>query len=155
MIFRKLLCGGFGILMSLNDQMEKNITFHCCAKMVGWLHLHSAPHIVMHQINNLERFWRYTVVPIVSDAVWLGMSWGVWGRVLVYLGGILRCQNCLGVFGGYLGVQSMQDWAVLKPTHHFGKTVKWKIWFTWSLWNIKIPKPPHKSFLKIIGLGNF
>ena len=85
----------------------------------------------------------------------LGVSWGVWGRVLVYLGGILRCQNCLGVFEGYLRVQSMQDWAVLKPTHHFGKTVKWKIWFTWSLWDIKIPKQPHKSFLKIIGLGLF
>ena len=78
MIFRKLLCGGFGILMSHNDQMEKNIAFHCCAKMVGWLHLHSAPHILMHQINSLERFWRYTVVPIVSDAVWgcLGVSEG-------------------------------------------------------------------------------
>ena len=25
----------------------------------------------------------------------------------------------------------------------------------WSLWDIKIPKPPHKSFLKIIGLGHF
>ena len=89
--------------------------------------------------------------------VWccFGMSWGVWGKVLVYLGGILRCQNCLGVFGDYLRVQSMQDWAVLKPTHHFGKTVKWKICSTWSLWDIKIPKPPHKSFLKIIELDHF
>ena len=25
----------------------------------------------------------------------------------------------------------------------------------WSFWDIKIPKPPHKSFLKIIGLGHF
>ena len=103
--------------------------------------------------------WTFLKIYGGAYSVWccLGMSWGVWGRVLVYLGGILRCQNCLGVFGGYLRVQSMQDWAVLKPTHHFGKTVKWKICFTWSLWDIKIPKPkpPHKSFLKIIGLGHF
>ena len=26
---------------------------------------------------------------------------------------------------------------------------------TWSFWDIKLPKPPHKSFLKIIGLGHF
>ena len=33
MIFRKLLCGGFGILMSQNDQVGKNGAFQCCAKM--------------------------------------------------------------------------------------------------------------------------
>ena len=44
-MIRKLLCGGFGILMSQNYQTEKNISFHWCAKkMVGWLHLHSALH---------------------------------------------------------------------------------------------------------------
>ena len=149
MIFRKLLCGGFGILMSKNEQAEEILAFQCCAKMVWWLHLRSAPHILTHQKTTLN-VWRYTGVSIVSDAV--GMSWGVWGRDLAYLGGILGCQSC---FGGYLRVQSMLDWAMLKQTRHFGTTLKCKICSTWPFWDIKIPKPPHKCFLKIIGLGHF
>ena len=83
MIFRKFLCGGFGILMFRNDQVEKNLAFQCCAKLVWWLHLRSAPHIKPHQITTLN-VWRYTVVSIVADAVWgclgesEGESWCIW-----------------------------------------------------------------------------
>ena len=55
----------------------------------------------------------------------------------------------------YLVHQYMRSWMKVEPSHHFSTTVKWKIWFSWSLWDIKIPKQPHKSFLKIIGLGHF
>ena len=47
MIFRKLLCGGFGILMSQNDQVEKNLAFQCQYKMVGLLQHGS----IMHGLN--------------------------------------------------------------------------------------------------------
>ena len=45
MIFRKHLCGGFGILMSQKDQVEKNIEYQCCAKMVS-------------QVPRLTCFWK-------------------------------------------------------------------------------------------------
>ena len=92
MIFRKLLCGGFGILMSQNYQTEKNIAFHWCAKMVGWLHLHSAPHIWYTDAPDKQP-WTFLKIYGGAYSVWccLGMSWGVWGRVLVYFGGILWC----------------------------------------------------------------
>ena len=140
--------------MSHNDQMEKNIAFHCCAKMVGWLHLHSAPHILLHQINKLERFWRYTVVPIVPDAVWgcLGVSEGESWCIWVVFCDVKTAWESLGV---YLRAESMQNWAVPNQTHHFSTTLKCKIFYASSSWDIKIPKPPHKCFLKIIGLGHF
>ena len=62
--------------------------------------------------------WRNGGAWCSSDAVW-GCLGGVW--VLVYLGGILGCQSCSG---GNLRVQSMQNWAALKQTHHFGTTLK-------------------------------
>ena len=36
--FWKLICGGFGILMSQNGQVKKSCAFSGCAKMVFWLH---------------------------------------------------------------------------------------------------------------------
>ena len=36
-----------------------------------------------------------------------------------------------------------------------GKALKVKIPLTWHFWNIKIPKPPYKSSLEIIGLWHF
>ena len=62
--------------------------------------------------------WRNGGAWCSSDVVW-GCLGGVW--VLVYLGGILGCQSCSG---GNLRVQSMQNWAALKQTHHFGTTLK-------------------------------
>ena len=44
MIFRKLLLGGFDISMSQNGQVEQNLPFHCCSKMMGWLHNGSIQH---------------------------------------------------------------------------------------------------------------
>ena len=48
MIFRKHLCGGFGILMSQNYHVEKNLVFQCCAKMVGLLQHGS----ILHGLNS-------------------------------------------------------------------------------------------------------
>ena len=41
--------------------------------------------------------------------------------------------------------------------HQFILAQHWNAPFfpTWSFWDIKIPKQPHKSFLKIIGLSHF
>ena len=151
MIFRKHICGGFGILMSPNDQVEKNLAFQCCAKMVWWLHLRSAPHILTHQITTLND-WRYTAVPLVSDAVWgclgvsEGESWCIW---VVYW----DVKTALGVFGVNWELSPCrieQCWS--KPTI---LAQHWSFFYTSSFSNIKIPKPPHKCFLKIIGLGIF
>ena len=103
----------------------------CCAKLVWWLHLRSAPHIKPHQITTLN-VWRYTVVSIVADAVWgclgesEGESWCIW-VVFWYV------KAALGVFGGYLGVQSRQDWAVLKQTHHFWYNTEMQDFFHLSI----------------------
>ena len=43
----------------------------------------------------------------------------------------------------------------VEPSYHFSTTLKCEIFFTWSFWDIKIPKPSYNSFLKIIGLGHF
>ena len=48
MIFRKLLCGGFGILMSQNYQLETNLAFQCQYKMVDLLQHGS----IMHGLNS-------------------------------------------------------------------------------------------------------
>ena len=48
MIFRKHLCGGFGIFMSRNYHVEKNLAFQCCAKMVGLLQHGS----ILHGLNS-------------------------------------------------------------------------------------------------------
>ena len=48
-------------------------------------------------------------------------------------------------------------WGVEGCSYQFILAQHWNAPFflTWSFWDIKIPKPPHKSFLKITGLGNF
>ena len=80
MIFRKVLCGGFGILMSQNDQVEKNLAFQCGGKMVPSF---SSSYMDAPD-NHLEYLKIYTVVSIVSAAVWgcLGVSegepWFLW-----------------------------------------------------------------------------
>ena len=121
--------------------------------MVRWLLTGFAPQILMCRVNPpwmFEDIWW-------CFGVWccLGMSWGVWGRVFVYLIGVLGCQNCYGVFGGYLRVQSMQYEALLEQTHQFGTILKTRFFSAWSFWDIKKPKPPHKSSPKMIGFGYF
>ena len=139
--------------MSQKDQVEKNLAFQCWAKMVWWLHLRSPLHILTHQITTLND-WRYTLVPIVFDAVWgyLGVSEGEYWCIWWY---IKMSKLLWESLEGYLGVETMQNWAMLKQPHHFGTRLKCKIFSTCSFWDIEIPKPPHISFLKIIGSGHF
>ena len=49
----------------------------------------------------------------------------------------------------------MRSQGKMKPSYHFSTTLNCKIFSTWSFWEIKITKLPHKSFLKINGLGHF
>ena len=79
----------------------------------------------------------------------------VWGGVLVYLvvfGDVKAAWESLGVTWG-LGLCWIEPcWS--KPTilvQHWNA----RFFSTWLFWDIKIPKPPHKSFLKIIGLCHF
>ena len=83
------------------------------------------PQILLRQIT----VWNVCKCLVVFSSVCCCpvVSWGVWGRVFVYLDGILVCLSCLGVFGKYLRAESMQDRVWLEPTHHFGTTLKYKI----------------------------
>ena len=98
---------------------------------------HPALHTLTHQITTLI-IWRYTVVSLLYS-IWccLLMSWGVCGRVLVYLGGILGCQSYFGSLWG------------LKQTHHFGTTLKCNIFST--ILRHQNTKPLHKNHW--VGLG--
>ena len=95
MIFRKLLCGGFGILMSQNDQVEKNLAFQCCAKMVG-LRRHGS--ILNPQVTpkacrcsdpqyagNLNMNWSWHIcsgnLTHTHGNVWKGRLKNAWGGV--------------------------------------------------------------------------
>ena len=85
-------------------------------------------------------------------------------------GGVLgSLRESLGVFGWYFGMWTLL-WESLGVTWGFSPcriepcwslptilAQHWNARFfsTWSFWDIKIPKPPHKNFLKIIGLSHF
>ena len=60
--------------------------------------------------------------------VWccLRMSWGCLRKSFVVWAVFWGWQSCLKVFCGYLRVQSIQGWVLLKPTHQFGSTLKCK-----------------------------
>ena len=79
-----------------------------------------------------HKYWCAGLILLESLDIWwcfgvwccLGMSWGVWGRVFVYLIDVLGCQHCYGVFGGYLRVQSVQYEGLLEQTHQFRTILK-------------------------------
>ena len=64
-------------------------------------------------------------------------------------------EGCLGVFEDAWQVQSMRNLVWLEPTHHFGTTLKWGIFFTWRLRDIKISKPPYVPVPKMVQLCHF
>ena len=64
-------------------------------------------------------------------------------------------EGCLGVFEDAWQVQSMRNLVWLEPTHHFGTTLKWGIFFTWRLQDIKISKPPYVPVPKMVQLCHF
>ena len=77
-----------------------------------------------------------------------GMSAGCLGGVWGYLRDIHRKQRYLDVFGGIWVAVWSQNTILAQP-------LKAQLFFTWPYWDIKIPKPPHINFLKMIGLGHF
>ena len=46
-------------------------------------------------------------------------------------------EDCLGAFEDAWQVQPMRNLVWLEPTHHFGTTLKWDIFFTWRHQNMK------------------
>ena len=61
-------------------------------------------------------------------------------------------EECLRVV---LECLKMRNLARLEPTHHFGTTLKWGIFFTWRLQDIKISKPPYVPVPKMVQLCHF
>ena len=84
MIFRKLLFGGFGILMSQNDQGKKILHFSVALK---WYDGSTFVLILTHQIITFNVFedirWCLQCLMLFGDVL------GCLRMVLVYLGGIL------------------------------------------------------------------
>ena len=129
---------------------ETNLAFQCCANMVGWLQHGS----ILHGLNP-------QVTPKVSQAALTSQN-----TTQIYhdspsdtprhpqtsdtLDTIIYLQTFKVVR------QYTRSWTRVEPTHHFWQNTEMqKTKSTWSFWDIKIPKPPHKNFLKIIGLGYF
>ena len=90
--------------------------------------------------------------------VWccLRMSWGFLRKSLVvsgrYFGDAKAAWESFGGTSGFSPYSLAECWS--QPTNLVQHWNVKKI-LTWSFWDIKIPKQPHKSFLKITGLGNF
>ena len=102
----------------------------------------------------------------------LAMSVGVWWRMLAcYVP--QRCYGVIGgMFGGCLGESELNSWKLEVHKCVWGvygfsilavwseNTIlaqPWMVRFSvnWPYWDIKIPKPPHISLPKMIGLGHF
>ena len=102
----------------------------------------------------------------------LAMSVGVWWRMLTcYVP--QRCYGVIGgMFGGCLGESELNSWKLEVHKCVWGvygfsilavwseNTIlaqPWMVRFSvnWPYWDIKIPKPPHISLPKMIGLGHF
>ena len=73
--------------------------------------------------------------------------WGVSGDIWVVFMEIRGAWMCLG------GIWALSPCS-MEPKHHFSTALS-QLLFTWPYWDIKIPKPPHISFPKMIGLGQF
>ena len=82
--------------------------------------------------------------PELSRDNWRRWLWAYGWSVCMFMG--FGCVlGCFGVFRPCM-VQQML---------YIGSASKGKTPLTWNLWNIKIPKPPYISSLKIIGLLQF
>ena len=150
MIFKKFLCGGFGILMSQNDQVEKNLAFQCCAKMVG-LRRHGSilnPQVTPKDSQAALTYQNTTQIhqDSPSDSPRHPQTASATIDTTVYLQTFKVVIWCVSIWGA--------EW---RWSHHTILAQHWNARFfsTWSFWDIKIPKPPHKSFIKIIELDHF
>ena len=92
---------------------------------------------------------------LVPDGVFL-VSYGVWRweeGVWGFTQSVYEC--CLWTwlrFGSLWGSIWVFRPCMMQQMLYIGKSPKGKIPHTWHFWNIKIPKPPYVSSLKIIGL---
>ena len=85
----------------------------------------------------------------------LRMSWGCLRKSFVVWAVFWGWQSCLGVFCGYLRFSPYRVESCWSQPTNLVQHWNVKKILTWSFWDIKIPKQPHKSFLKIIGLSHF
>jgi len=125
-----------------------------------------------HTTTDAKKHTRLSQTAPVSFLGSLAMSVGVWWRMLAcYVP--QRCYGVIGgMFGGCLGESELNSWKLEVHKCVWGvygfsilavwseNTIlaqPWMVRFSvnWPYWDIKIPKPPYKSFLKIIGLGHF
>ena len=92
---------------------------------------------------------------LVSDGVFL-VSYGVWRWEEGVWGVTQRISECCLWtwlrFGSLRGSIWVFRPCMMQQMLYIGKSPKGKIPHTWHFWNIKIPKPPYVSSLKIIGL---
>ena len=92
---------------------------------------------------------------LVSDGVFL-VSYGVWRWEEGVWGVTQRISECCLWtwlrFGSLWGSIWVFRPCMMQQMLYIGKSPKGKIPHTWHFWNIKIPKPPYVSSLKIIGL---
>ena len=104
-----------------------------------------------------EKVWQCFLASVVVcwHFMFPGDIWWVSGRSLRgvwrYLSGIHGHWRSLNKFGGYMRSQSTvwsENTILAQP---------WMVRFfvNWPYWDIKIPKPPHISFPKMIGLCHF
>ena len=121
-----------------------------------------------HPRHPLKAVWGCVAVQ-VDNKWWLLLSFGTWWCLLVSHV-VWRCGE--GVWGVFQRVSECClrtcvrfrcIWGciwlfrpcIVQQMLFIGKALKVKIPLTWHFWNIKIPKPPYKSSLKIIGLFHF
>ena len=109
-----------------------------CLKMIRWkkmVHFSVAPKWSDNfTLVQLLKFWHTRKSSWMFKYVWLyllclmilRMSWGCLRKSFVVWAVFWGWQSCLGLFCGYLRVQSIQGWVLLKPTHQFGSTLKCK-----------------------------
>ena len=96
------------------------------------------------------------------------LCWHQWRPLLSYV--VCRCRRVSKKFlKGYLiavycfvqsliaykGVKGVLRPCVVYQMLYIGKAPRGKFSHTWQFWNIKIPKPPNLSSLKIIGFLHF
>ena len=108
----------------------------------------------------------------------LSVSWGLWRCLLASVGicwhvMFMRCRGVIrGMFGGCLGKAEWYSWKseahkCVWGVYGFSSLAVWsentilvqprtvRFFVNWPYWDLKLPKWPHVSFPKMIGLCHF
>ena len=129
---------------------ENNLAFRCCAKSVGlfpatldpaWKEPSDKP---LSTTEHLKLIETYLYTPRYSHISPIHLR-----RC------IRRKQRPTDSDGQQEILFSMYVEVNMALIHHFGKTLKGKILFTWHFWDIKISKPPYVPFPKMVGFCHF